>query len=769
MQDQALKYHGILRRMDIKERVRLVESLVHGEADEDQVHILADLLDDESYELRVAAYRKLTDLGHKALPVIRTLALEGSTDQRFWCVKLLRGVGRDAASALEGCIHEEDSVILGQVLEGLGELRQDSSIPFLFPLLTSCSYRIRNLAFQALKKYGDKIYKDLEEMVQSDDEDLFFWSVRLLGAMGHRAHALLHKLLKEADAERRFLLAAALGESGDSRVIRLLVQSLGDKPALISRRANEALIQIGKASIRPVLEALRDVQPQSVRWYFFTLCSLGEEGMEELSIWLEGRSELWLWDARDEFLFLGKHLPRLLTRLVEAKDRRLRFFAFSMALEKGLERFQEDVMDLAILGLRDSCWPIRKMCAEWLAEQGAEAVRRLSFRLASAQEDEFFWLLDIFKKSPKGRELLAERLDPSERMRASSIAQALQGAVPSQAVDPLVQCLRSEHWIVRKSASEALASAGKASLRRVVQALISPHEEQVFWLGRALKSYGRDVWPHLLALLHEPEFPGWLAAKAIGILREPYFLAGLREALKENDSLLVLHACHAHSLIDSQQFLPAVLGLLSQLDVEEHEEFLSLLDKAPAPERNEHILSGLKSRQETLVHNSIVLSARYHLEDARSDLMAFLKRGEYVMRTALSLAELGVQEAAPWLRKAMGVENRMEVRLIFMQALCRLSGEDMVETLLKVGLSAEDERKKALSDAEILRMGLIAVTRLAELLGHQDPMLRGESARILRLFGPLALPSLKALLDDSLDQRRLFASKLYKEIRGEQA
>ncbi|MBW7875871.1 MAG: HEAT repeat domain-containing protein [Candidatus Cloacimonetes bacterium] len=764
--EDALKYHGVLRRLGKKEKLDLIANYLGDEVTESKIATLMDLLGDPAYDLRVAAYKQLQKLKGDIIGTVSDIAVNGSVDQRFWCIRLLTDMGALAVSVLEKCIvTESDSVIRSMIVEGLGAMKSMSSVPLLLPLLKDPDWSMRQKVFFALKGYGDQIFPELEQGAQSDDNDLVYWCVKLLGAMGFKSHTLLYRLLKDADAQTKFLVAAALGESGDRRVMELLVKTLMDKQWILAKRASDALIQIGEMAIPVLVEHLPELKPQQLGWAARTLAGLGSEGILALGDYLVLQDETWLWEARESVMSLERDLIPVLTPLThKSKPERIRFFAYSLLCEIS-ESYRSQTLNTLASGLRDQAWVNRKLCADALGKIGAEVIEMLRPRLSQSEGEEFHWLCEVFRRFPEGREHLAGFLASQDRSRVSTVLSALKGNIPQSATRSLIQCLASEHWIIRKSAADALIELQIKSLPMVVEALITSDEEQRFWLGKVLKSYSRMVWPHLLSLVYQPGFPGWLCTRAMGIIGDPYFLPGIQEALKGPEPLLVLHACLAYKKLKPLEPMPASFGLLSQLSVKQHPEILELLKDADLLWLAGHLSTGLRQVNELMVENCVIVAGHFRVVAVMEILKRMLKDGSASWPLVVeSLLEMGCLEIKPFLQDKLRSEANPKIRTMLLMGIWKLSDGDGIADILETCLKLDTEEQRSWVISEIIKSGVAYIPSLIETLGHQTPAMRRMAAEVLLEFGPMAIADLKLAQMDSDPNRRFMASKILKEL-----
>ena len=130
--------------------------------------------------------------------------------------------------------------------EALGELREPLGIQALLKALGDEKWPVRKAASDALVKYGEQVIPHVYQVMnRTTDEDIRFWAIKSLGKLGAKAQGILLEALRSGDKQLRYVIAAALGESGDKRVIKVLIESLGDPDWTIRKSATQALSEIG--------------------------------------------------------------------------------------------------------------------------------------------------------------------------------------------------------------------------------------------------------------------------------------------------------------------------------------------------------------------------------------------------------------------------------------------------------------------------------------------------------------------------------------------
>ena len=120
-------------------------------------------------------------------------------------------------------------------------------------------------AVPALIELGDDAIPALMDLTQSSNVDARWWALRTLAQSPLlQTEWLVSFLLNDPAAEVRQCAALGLGVKADESAVRPLVQSLGDADSMVGNLAVNALVRIGKASVPPLIECVKN-GPQSVR------------------------------------------------------------------------------------------------------------------------------------------------------------------------------------------------------------------------------------------------------------------------------------------------------------------------------------------------------------------------------------------------------------------------------------------------------------------------------------------------------------------------
>ncbi|OQA05119.1 MAG: putative lyase [bacterium ADurb.Bin374] len=177
---------------------------------------IVKLLRDRSWTIRKTASDVLSTFGSEALVELTNLASEGDSEVRYW------------------------------VLQALGKIGSNISLPLLFRALEDPSEAIRNSAQKALANYGTSILDDLLALFKSDKRRLLESVVQTLRQMpAELVVPRLCQALGKYDEHFSYWIRRVL-EGFPAQARKPIIQLLESKANEVRRQAILALGQIGR-------------------------------------------------------------------------------------------------------------------------------------------------------------------------------------------------------------------------------------------------------------------------------------------------------------------------------------------------------------------------------------------------------------------------------------------------------------------------------------------------------------------------------------------
>lgn len=492
------------------------------------VKLLADMLDGSRRVVRLAATEALGLSGDSALvPVLEKLK-EDSAELRYWAVRALERFDRPVVvPLLVELLADESPDVQLAAAEALGRYPLGPElIPGVMGMLGTESWRVRQaLAAAASAQKGWKAAA-LAPWLASEDEDVRFWTVKILGTMGDegaipllmgvfedpawpiRKHAaeglaglgtralpaLREALVERAgDANQRYWLTRALVGIRDVELVGLLVGFLEDADPGVRGNAVEALVALGDPAVPRLIEQLRSVPSRPVR-----------EAISKVLVGMRTsrHSEIMeLFDAADPDLVhwatwtmgqLGDlAVPALAERIDSGSER---------------QRYQ------ALKALAYVHHPRTVAICTRLLEDEFPSLRRVAIRTLGAMR--------IREAAPALLGLLAPG---GEDMRIE-ILEALGRIGGDGALEAILTGLAADRWEVRRTAVVALKDLGDRRAAPALARLLAPaHRDLWGFLAEAIGALGGPEHVPALAKLMRTAEPRELAAlvAAVGRLGGP--------------------------------------------------------------------------------------------------------------------------------------------------------------------------------------------------------------------------------------------------------
>jgi HEAT repeat protein len=160
---------------------------------------------------------------------------------------------------------------------GGATMRDDRELEGLIHALKHDSAVERARAAKALGKRGD--WRAVEPLINAlHDSSSSTPTEPVLDMLGEPAVEALISSLQDADASVRVLAVMALAKIGDGRAAEPLVSALQDTDELVQMTVWAALVDMGKPAVGPLINALRDINPDVQRNAALALGELGDDG-----------------------------------------------------------------------------------------------------------------------------------------------------------------------------------------------------------------------------------------------------------------------------------------------------------------------------------------------------------------------------------------------------------------------------------------------------------------------------------------------------------
>ena len=379
----------------------------------------------------------------------------------------------------------------------LGRMKSAPSTPYLLGLLQDEDSAVRAGASEALGLIGDKVaIEPLVGMVQDNVEKVQAEAVTALVGYGKAATVpLLNALTRERDkyAQRAFL--KCLGRIGDPKAVPALISYLRSSYFIVRQAAVSALVRFGPIVTRHLLAVL-SFNASDIGALMRDACDRKRPELQMRAIKAIGGLE----DHRAVAL-LKELVEEGLPDVQEAASQALfqigcaawgRCSAMKVLGEVG----DPSIVPEVLASLKDDSDNVRFETVRALGRLGGgEAVRHL-VRIAGRDARYFIRreAVRVLRTAGQGHPgvlEVARRLlrDSSRDVRVQS-ARLLGGYLDKRSIGPLLKAMADPHWSVRESAELALLNFGRDAVDPLVEALRSASWTTRFRAARLLGETG---------------------------------------------------------------------------------------------------------------------------------------------------------------------------------------------------------------------------------------------------------------------------------------
>lgn len=726
-----------------------------------------DALGDPDWTVRSFASERLAALGARVIERLGKVLSAGDENQRYWAVRALVGIGSDAVPLLLKILGRGPKAMRLHAATALGEIRDPVAIPYLVAALGDEVWQVRYNAYEGLLLYGEAALPPLEKALRGESEDRAYWAAKALGKLGEKSRDTLLDALKTGNRRLRFVVAAALGETGDLRVVKVLVNYTRDRSWIVRKRSSEALAEIGRVAIPLIVEELEGEEGPHTRWLLAALCKMGRSGQAALGRYLVKRGEAFAWNVKDELVELDGLAAPLFLELVKIEDQDLRFFATTCLGELTTD----PKVDEALLAcLEDPCWSIRKVAADALAQRGTAILPRLAQAMEVGNEDLRYWVTVVFRKmGAVGVDELIKALQDSNSSVAYFAATALAEVPEKRVIRPLIRALASRSWPVRNAASTSLSLLADLSIESLVNAIEDEHEDVSFWVDKTIKRIGRAALPDISRLLHKGTDEQRLhAAKAMGSLRDPAAVEALITALADGHEWVRLYAALALGEIGDRRSLEELVKVLADPSFRVHPRMIPAFEKfgdSVVPELlaladgdeeagRANALFVLGARRTAAAFDRIVKATQDPEEAHEVRLSAVQALGHYQDRV----------DAVEALGAVIDAQGSGPLRSKAILALGESELDEAVPVLLRAAATAENREDETRVGNILDGQGPRLIPTLIECLGNKDVGVRKSAADVLERMGAVALPYLRTAALEGDQNVRFWGQKLVKKL-----
>ena len=723
-------------------------------------------LSDEYWPVRKASSEVIKSFGEIAIPALSAAMNSYNADIQFWAVQILSELGPKGFPTILRATKNPNDEIRFFACAAIGNSRIPQGITPLLRALGDVKWRVRKSASDALVKYGEAVIAPLQQVLHiTKDEDIRFWTIKTLGKLGPKAQKFLLEALRAGDKQTRYVIAAALGESGDKRVIRVLIESLADPDWTIRKSATMALAEIGDNAINMMFEYLRGPNEEIRDGCLRALVKAGNISLQRLFDEVIKMDENHRYLVRKSLVKIGARVVEPLMRLFKLNNPEIRSFSASTLGEIGNPR----AVPVLITGLSDSDWNVRRSSAYALTEIGERGVDKIAEALKSPNDDVRYWVTRILESiGEPGVPYLVNALNDTNKEIRYFSAKALGTSFSSSVARDLIKALGDEVWSVRKAAAESLCRLENLQIEEVLRFLSSDNEDIRYWITYVIKEIGHNHVEQIAEAMRRGDSELRLfSAQAAGMIEnEPVLLDALISALRDDSEWVRIYAAISLGQSGDERSIVPLIRCFSDRNSEVHRNCVAAFKRMDEKVYKE-LIKCTESEDSDLRKNSALALGEMRELRGLDYIIMLLEDSEPSVRMSATeaLGSFPCSKVRAVLNHALG-DSDLKVRLSAIKAIGNLGEESDALALMIYG----SKQKEGAETRAIHRiLGDMAINNpdlFIEMLKNEQVAIRDMAFESLVTAGVEALPRLTAVAHESKDEKHIkLIKKAIKQIR----
>lgn len=257
------------------------------------VDFLIDCLGDGSWAIRQLAAEQLQKLGSKVFE--KLTAAFGRSDSliRHDIIKILvELLGDKSMPLIQRLLTAPDQEHRLLAIENLTRLKSDEATSTLLNCLADHDRIVSDYAAECLSEKPNLNIEILLQHLNTDDENLRFQIIKIIGSIGGLALSPIVKILDNGNKqERLFLLGVLQKIAPHQQLIDVLIRLLGDINWPVRNAAANCLVNYGEASVTAIVKALNDTSDDIRFWSRKALIKIGPRAVIALKTILEENTD----------------------------------------------------------------------------------------------------------------------------------------------------------------------------------------------------------------------------------------------------------------------------------------------------------------------------------------------------------------------------------------------------------------------------------------------------------------------------------------------
>ncbi len=274
----------LLKHPDRDVRMRAAELLGSCKS-ESVVKPLIETLSDKVWLVRKSSATGLAEVGEIAVDhLIRALKTEDE-NVRYWITTILGKIGDKTIDPLVKILQTGSRDMKALVAQALGETRDPRAVRPLIESLKDDSWVVRNSSSNSLKQLGSMAVLPLIKVLMSQNEDLRFWSQKIIADIGpHEVDQFIDILQTNDNNEMRYFAAFGLSIIKSKKAIEPLISAmLNDNDDWVKKYSATALGTIGdRRVIKPLISMLDSPSEELCIWISKVLGKMGNDVIDPL-------------------------------------------------------------------------------------------------------------------------------------------------------------------------------------------------------------------------------------------------------------------------------------------------------------------------------------------------------------------------------------------------------------------------------------------------------------------------------------------------------
>lgn len=746
-------------------KLDLLQKII-AQKDEKTLQFLVGCLGDEYWPVRKAAADGIREYGENAIPILSAALNSYNHDVQHWAIQILGDLGINGFPSILRATKSANDEIRFFACAAIGNSRVPQGVTPLLRALGDPKWRVRKSASDALIKYGEPVIAPLQQILKiTKDEDIRFWTIKTLGKLGPKAQKFLLEALRTGDKQTRYVIAAALGESGDKRVIRVLIESLADPDWTIRKSATMALAEIGDNAIDMMFEYLRGPNEEIRDGCLRALVKAGNESLQKLFDEIVNMDENHRYLVRRSLVKIGARVVEPLMRLFKLENPDILAFAASALGEIGNPR----AVPVLVTGLSSNDWNVRRSCAYALTEIGERGVEKIAEALKSSNDDVRYWVTRILETigEPGVPYLVNALRDPNREIRFFS-AKALGSSFDPGVAKPLIHALADEVWSVRKAAAESLCKMDNLPIEEVMRFISSDNEDIRYWINHVIKEIGHKFAGRIVEAMRRGDSELRLfACQAAGIIEsEPHLVDALISSLRDESEWVRIYAAIALGKTGDERSIIPLIRCFSDRNTEVHRNVVAAFKKL-GEKVYVQLIKCIDSEDPDLRKNSALALAEMQDKRGLDHIIMLLEDNDTSVRAtaAESLGSFPCAKARAVLAHALG-DSEIRVRKAAIKSIAALGTEEDALALMIYSQKIKEESEIKTVHRMLGEMSLCNPDLFIEMFKNEQSAIKNMAYEALVTAGMEVLARLTQVAAESKDENQVhWCKKTIKQIK----